>query len=59
MRFTKNVGHSDGTITSDTLECYFGLPVDLPEQKNDTNGDTDQVVSQYMWRFGNSERSLS
>ena len=58
MRFTKNVGHSDGTITSDTLECYFGLPVDLPEQKNDTNGDTEQVVSQYMWRFGNSERSL-
>lgn len=59
MRFTKNVGHSDGTITNDTVSCYFGLPAAQPTQASDMAGSTDQVTSVYMWRFGNSERSLS
>lgn len=59
MRFTKNVAHSDGSVTRDTVECYFGLPGDQPVQTTDVAGSTDQVVSVYMLRFGNSERSLS
>ena len=59
MRFTKNVAHSDGSVTRDTVECYFGLPGDQPEQTTDVAGSTDQVASVYMWRFGNSERTLS
>lgn len=58
MTFTKNVGHNDGSITKDTVECFFGLPAGQPEQINDVAGNTDQVVSQYMIRFGNSERSM-
>lgn len=58
MTFTKNVGHSDGSITADTVECYFGLPAGQPTQVMNTEGDTEQVVSQYMIRFGNSERSM-
>lgn len=56
--FTKNIGHGDGSITKDTVECFFGLPAGQPEQVTDVEGNTDQVVSQYMIRFGNSERSM-
>lgn len=56
--FTKNVGHSDGTITKDTVECFFGLPTGQPTQMMDMAGNTEQVVSVYMIRFGNSERSM-
>ena len=58
MRFTKNVAHNDGSVTQDTVECYFGLPAGQPEQTQDVAGNTDQVVSVYMIRFGNSERSM-
>lgn len=58
MSFTKNVAHSDGSVTADTVECFFGLPAGQPEQTNDVEGNTDQVVSVYMIRFGNSERSM-
>jgi len=58
MTFTKNIGHGDGTITNDTVKCWFGLPAGQPEQMTDTTGNTEQVVSVYMIRFGNSERTL-
>ena len=56
--FTKNVGHGDGSITKDTVECFAGFPAGQPEQVTDVAGNTDQVVSVYMIRFGNSERSM-
>lgn len=58
MTFVKNIGHEDGTITKDTVECYFGLPAGQPTQMTDVTGNTEQVVSIYMLRFGNSERSM-
>lgn len=58
MTFTKNVGHSDGSITADTVTCFFGLPSGQTDQVSNTEGDTAQVTSQYVIRFGNSERSL-
>lgn len=58
MTFTKNVAHSNGSITPDTVECYFGLPAGQPTQMQDTTGNTEQVVSIYTIRFGNSERSM-
>lgn len=58
MSFTKNVAHGDGTLTNDTVECYFGLPAGQPTQSMDMAGNTEQVVSIYMLRFGNSERSM-
>lgn len=58
MWFTKNVAHSDGSITKDTVECFFGLPAGQPVQLEDTTDNTDQVVSEYMLRFGNSERTM-
>lgn len=58
MSFTKNIAHSDGSFTKDTVECFFGLPSGQPVQMQDTAGNTEQVVSVYMIRFGNSERSM-
>lgn len=58
MTFVKNIGHGDGSITKDTVECYFGLPAGQPTPMTDTTGNTEQVVSIYMLRFGNSERSM-
>lgn len=58
MSFTKNVAHSDGSVTVDTVECFFGLPTGQPSQMQDTAGNTEQVVSIYSIRFGNSERSM-
>lgn len=58
MTFTKNVGHSDGSVNRDTVECFFGLPAGQPSQSMVMDGNTEQVVSIYMLRFGNSERSM-
>lgn len=58
MTFTKNVAHENGSVTNDKVSCYFGLPAGQPTQASDMNGSTDQVVSVYSIRFGNSERSM-
>lgn len=58
MDFTKNIAHSDGSITNDKVSCFFGLPTGQPAQMTDTVGNTEQVVSVYTIRFGNSERSM-
>ncbi|MDE5888435.1 MAG: hypothetical protein K2H20_00270 [Bacilli bacterium] len=55
MTFTKTLGHGDGTLTQDTTECYFGIPAGTPGKQMNTEGDTEQLVSVYMIRFGNSE----
>lgn len=58
MTFTKNVAHSTGSVTVDTVECFFGLPAGQPTQMQDTAGNNEQVISVYTIRFGNSERSM-
>lgn len=58
MSFTKNMAHGDGSFTKDTVDCFFGLPSGQPTQVTNTEGDTEQDVSVYMLRFGNSDRSL-
>lgn len=56
--FTKHVAHGDGSITKDTVDCFFGLPTGQPAQVQNTEGDIEQVVSVYSINFANSERSL-
>lgn len=58
MSFTKNVAHGDGSITNDKVSCFAGYPAGQPTQMSDMAGNTEQVVSVYMIRFGNSERSM-
>ena len=56
MSFTKNISHSDGSVTHDTVECYFGIPGGVPTQSIDTTGSTEQVVSVYTFTFANYKR---
>lgn len=56
--FTKNIGHSDGSLTQDTCECYFGLPAGIPIPMTDTNGNTEQDVSVYVINFANYKRII-
>lgn len=56
--FTKIVKDGNGGSTTDTVECYFGLPTGQPTQSTVTDGNTEQVVSVYTLRFGNSRRLL-
>ena len=54
--FTKNVAHSDGNVTHDTIECYFGLPTGVPAVSTDTTGNVEQVVSIYTFTFADYKR---
>ena len=56
MSFTKNITHSDGSVTHDTVNCYFGLPTGVPVQSIDTTGNVEQVVSVYTFTFANFKR---
>ena len=56
--FTKNVAHEDGSVSIDTVECWFGLPAGQPTQQTDTAGNTEQTVSVYTITFGNSKRTI-
>lgn len=56
--FTKSISHENGSLTSDTVECYFGLPAGQPVQQTDTTGSVEQCVSVYTINFGNSQRSM-
>lgn len=56
MSFTKNITHSDGNVTHDTVECYFGLPAGVPTTAVDTTGNVEQVVSVYTITFANYKR---
>ena len=54
--FTKNITHQDGSVTHDTVECYFGLPTGVPSVSNDTTGNVEQVVSVYTITFADYKR---
>lgn len=56
MSFTKNITHSDGNLTHDTVECYFGLPAGVPTTAVDTTGNVEQVVSVYTITFADYKR---
>lgn len=58
MKFTKNIAHSDGSVTHDTTEAYFGIPGSVPTTAIDTTGSTEQVVSIYSFTFADYKRII-
>lgn len=56
ISFTKNISHSDGSVTHDTTNCYFGLPAGVPTQSIDTTGNVEQVVTVYSFTFADYKR---
>ena len=55
---TKNIGHSDGSITAEKITCKFGIPAAPPVSAIDVAGGTEQVVSVYTVNFADNERSI-
>lgn len=56
--FTKLIKNGTGANTVDTVECYAGFPAGQPTQSSVMDGNTEQVVSIYTIRFGNSKRVM-
>lgn len=49
----------DGGITNEVTTLKFGLPVKCVETKENVEGDTEQCISAYQFRFGDSSRALA
>lgn len=49
----------DGGKTTLNISCSFGIPVKDVETKENVEGDKEQGVSVYNFRFGDHKRSLS
>jgi hypothetical protein len=56
--FTKIIS-VDGGVANEVTSLKFGLPVKVVETKENTEGDTEQVISVYTFRFGDSDRALA
>lgn len=57
--FTKNTINEQQQRSSSTVSCSFGFPVKRVEQKENTDGDLEQVIAVYSIRFSRSQRSIS
>lgn len=56
--FTKIIGVDSG-ITNEVTTLNFGLPSKIVETKDNVEGDTEQIVSVYTFKFGSSSRALA
>lgn len=56
--FTKVIVVDNG-ITNEVTTLKFGLPVKCIETRENVEGDTEQCISNYQFRFGDSNRALS
>lgn len=54
----KRVGDGLGNITTVTYQLLGGAPKKQPEAKLNTDGDTNQSVSEWTWTFGQVPRSV-
>ena len=59
MEFTKVIKDGTGKTSFDTTDLFFGLPVKQVEVSSNLAGETEQVVSVYNFRYGNSKRSIT
>ncbi len=56
--FVKRAGDGQGNITNDTYQMGGGVFTHLVDGKSNVEGDTDQSVSIYRFKFANSGRDL-
>lgn len=56
--FTKYVGHGDGRVTAITYILSAGVPVKLPGGTDNADGNTDQAIAVYAFKFTNAARSI-
>ncbi len=56
--FVKRAGDGSGNITSDTYDTSAGIFTFQVDAKSNAEGDTDQSVSVYRFKFANGGRAL-
>ena len=57
--FIKQVGDGKGNITKDTYVCSGGVFTKRVEGKTNTDGETEQSVAIYTFKFSNAPRALT
>ena len=58
-QFIKKIGDGLGNITNDTYSLSGGVFTKQVMGKTNTEGETDQSISEYMIKFTNAPRTLS
>ena len=56
--FVKRAGDGQGNVTNDTYNMAGGMFSHQVDAKSNAEGDTDQSVSVYRFRFSNGERAI-
>jgi hypothetical protein len=56
--FVKRAGDGQGNVTNDTYRMAGGMFSHQVDAKSNAEGDTDQSVSVYRFRFTNAERAI-
>lgn len=57
--FTKRTGDGQGNITTTAWVLSGGVPGTMPPDKWNVNGDTEQALMEYTFKFARGERQLS
>jgi len=57
--FVKRTGDGHGNITTTTWVLSGGVPGTVPADKWDVNGNTEQALMEYSFKFSRAERQLS
>lgn len=58
-QFIKKLGDGQGNITSDTYIMSGGVFTKIPGAKTNVDGETEQSVSEYTFKFSNAPRVLT
>jgi hypothetical protein len=56
--FTKNIGDGNGNITAVTYILSGGVPTKQPEATDNADGNTEQAIAVYSFKFTNAPRSI-
>jgi len=56
--FVKRAGDGNGNVTSDTYDTSGGIFTHNVDAKSNADGDTEQSVSVYRFKFSNGGRAL-
>lgn len=57
-QFVKRAGDGQGNVTNDSYFMGGGIFTHLVDGKSNAEGDTDQSVSIYRFKFANSDRNI-
>jgi len=59
LQLVKRIGDGQGNVKSDVYLCTGGVPTMIPEVKSNIEGETDQGVTIWKFKFAVGQRSIS